>query len=271
MKPISTDFLAKQTEGFIFSFKDLALLVPEEAGNLYRTAHGRSLTGHFTDKVKGAELTKLRTFAQPAILGTVSNISAGPDITASGIVIKASGSFEMAIPKVFSQFAPCAEHVGKDLLGIYGSEGFENATIQLVVQRTDMKPGEAHRLPFANWPDHMDNVRTADIDLLYAFSDVMPTEFQSGRSKKATRERSLTRFGAEIKHLSPTNPTDSPLRRTWGGFVITPFESPRIYTDNLLEDAQGNLRDEFKDNAKKFLETKRDRFFAPQEPEPIFA
>jgi hypothetical protein len=269
MQPISTDFLGEQTEGYVFSFEDLARLVPEEAGNLYRTAHGRSLTNNFTDRVRGTELTKLRPFAQPTILGTVRNISAGPNITAGGIVIKDSGSFEMAIPECLKQFAPAAHHVGKDLLGLYGAQAFEKSAIQLIVQRTDIEPGKAHREPFSNWHNHLDTDRgrRAEIDLLYCFSDKLPTQLRRGR----TQLGGLTRFGAEIEHLSPSNPTDSPLRRTWGGFVVTPFESPNTYSDNMVEDARGELRDTFKANAVKFLQQRGTRFFEPQAAEPVFA
>ncbi|MBL4803726.1 MAG: hypothetical protein JKY71_02585 [Alphaproteobacteria bacterium] len=266
---IDTSVLSNDEDGFIVSYEDEARLLGNNAENQYRTAHGRLLSDQSAQKAYGEPLAKMREFARPTVLGYTPGIGDGPEITASGIVIKNKNSLEIAVPQSFADLLPIADYTARDLLGLYGPEGFEKAAIQLVVQRTVMEPNEAHRKPFAGWHDHMSERKVAAIDLVYAFSDVLPTEFKINGQEKTTAPESLTRFGAEFLHRSPTNKGDSPLQRTWGGLIVIPHDSPNILAINQISKASEDAKTEFRARAAEGLRDFGSRV-KPIAPEPLF-
>lgn len=266
---IDTSVLSSEKDGFIISYEDEARLLGNEGENEYRTAHGRLLSDQSAQKAYGEPLAKMREFARPTVLGYTPEIGNGPEITASGIVIKNKNSFDIAVPQCFADLLPIADYTARDVLGLYGPEGFEKAAIQLVVQRTVMEPNEAHRKPFAGWHDHMSERRVAAIDLVYAFSDVLPTEFKISGQEKTTEPESLTRFGAEFLHRSPTNKGDSPLQRTWGGLIVIPHDSPNILATNQISKAEGQAREAFLAKASEGLRTYGSRMESTA-PAPLF-
>jgi hypothetical protein len=152
-------------------------------------------------------------------------------ISHNAVFVKRKGSHAVALPECFSFAASMAKVVAQDLLELYGPELFERCDIELVVKRAALEPGEALRPEFSGWHDHM--TKGFGTDLIYGFSDILPTEFKTPDGKiHVPPEHSLVRFGAEEIHRSQTNPTDKTLRRTWGAFVVSFDQKPKNGTSS---------------------------------------
>jgi hypothetical protein len=261
---ITGEFLSQHPSGLIVPLNSAVKAARAWPDNPYRTAHGRLLHDLF-NKISGAELTPHRAHAQPTAMGSLSrSISFGADITSAGVIVKKRGSLDLAVPDPLVVFLPAIHHAALDTLKLYGPEAFKNAALQLVVQRTDVAPGEAHRSQFAHWHDHMDEHGKPAIDLVYSFADFPPIQFKDGPAEPY----SLTRFGAEIKHISPRNTTDKTLRRTWGAVLVLPHESPVTYTDTPVLRATGEQREDFIARGEQFIEDYGPTLFFPAAPAP---
>lgn len=269
---INTVFVKIPSEGYILSLEESAMN-SNRSSDYYRTAHGKSLHNTFNDKVRCTEAFYLRqSVSVPTILGYARNISEGPDITSGGMLIKQNESWEVALPAAFEPFLPMAECVAQNVLQLYGSEGFHNAAIQFIVQRTNIEPGQAHRQDFGHWHTHLDNGKNAPIDLIYGFATNPPTEFKSSVGIVSSFEGALTRFGAEVEHRSPINMEKNTLRRTWGAFIVYPYKNdiPSPYTKNealLPRSSSPERRESFKAAASKFLIWQGSQYFKKSVPQ----
>jgi hypothetical protein len=271
---IDTRFLSNQEDGYIVSLRDEARRIPTGAGDWYLTAQGHSLSHIFSRNAPSEPPSRIgvRSVGLPIVLGEAHDISKGPDITSGSILIKQKGGWDIALPSVLGSFLPLALASARDLLSIYGAKNFKDASMQLIAQRTDINPGDAHRPAFEGWHDHMTgNFGTPPPDLIYSFADTRSTEFRLNDRQRSAADGSLVRFGAEVTHRSPVNNTKTSLRRTWGGIIVTPFESPRAYADNnVLDDRMPpKLRKRFMKNASVFLENDAPRL-VESIPTPIF-
>ena len=151
----------------------------------------------------------------------------GPDITSHGIQIKPACSSKIYLPACFGFAAQMSSFVANDALSLLGEERFTNSEIMFILQRNNIPKNKAHRPDFSGWHDHMKE--PGKIDLIYSFSDTLPTEFQSEGESLFSHENSLVRFGAEIIHRSRENVAVDDLRRTWGAYVLrlAPHERER--------------------------------------------
>lgn len=256
-------------EGFIHEYEGAFAL--EDSAHEYRTAHGYRLSDTF-NRIGGHPYHEKRVFARPTIIGTLANISQGPDITASGVVIKPGDSLQLSVPKGLDEFVAAAHHVIEDVQSLYGEAGLKQATVQLIVQRTDIAPQDAHRKNFADWHTHLgfDRRRPSAIDLIYGFADALPTEFLHNGQEVKTGSHALTRFGAEYQHRSPRNQTDRSLKRTWGAFIVYPHHDPNYAAPNNSRNLQGPDKDEAIRAYDAILSGKTGAHYTAQSPSPLF-
>lgn len=269
MTHIGNIYVNAQERGLVLSFAKQARALPSAQGRDYVDAHrGQSLFGSLPET---RDMRRRRgEVAQPTILGYFNNLPDGPDITADGITVKRPGSFNLGVPECFDFTLPMAGIVGSDVLQLYGAKKFRESEIVLIVQRTDVEKNDAHRPPFSGWHTHLSG--PTNMDLIYSFCDVLPTEFKVGGKIKTVPENSLTRFGTEIEHRSQTNHGEDTLRRIWGAFIVSdgkPAPSRRNYgAFNCATNEDFILA--FRRAARNYL-TRTPTNFTPIEPAPLYA
>lgn len=163
-----------------------------------------------------------RPEAAAKLVGHFGDLTQGPKITADSITIKAQNSFDLGLPKFFGFAFPAAVVMANDLLNLYGEDRFYSAQINFIGHRTDVEPESAQR-NFAGFDDWHTHVAQKDVDYIYSLCGALPTEFklETGEIYQPP-SNSLTRFGVETEHRSPTNTSNETLRRLWGAFAVRP-------------------------------------------------
>jgi hypothetical protein len=154
-------------------------------------------------------------YARPRVFGYLENIPDGPDITSPGVCVKKSSSAQIGVPACFDFSVPLLQFAAQDLLTTHSPQQFREAEIGLIVQRTNVPLGEAGRATFGHWHTHTDH----EIDVVYTYSDRLPTHFRNGAHISSSGNNSVVRFGAEIEHCSQQN-NEETLRRTWIAVVV---------------------------------------------------
>ncbi|MCB1562517.1 MAG: hypothetical protein KDJ75_02995 [Alphaproteobacteria bacterium] len=195
--------------------------------------------------------------ARPAVLGTFKHLDGeGPGISHEALIIKESGSWHVGLPACLDIFFPAAKAVAEDVLSLYGPDYFQDAQICFFSQRHNVLPGDPGKTSGKDLHDHLESDH-GTMDLLYVMTDCFPTLFQLSEKETElypTETLSLSRFGPEIRHVSPRNETGQTLRRTFGTFNI----HPKAYLyDGMPNNAGLNLKraQEFEQAATAYLQS----------------
>jgi hypothetical protein len=167
--------------------------------------------------------------AAPVVIANRLIIPDGETCGHNAITIKSSDSDIVALPECHSFAFSAAKAVIRDTIDIYGWEKFLKSKIQFILQRTDVRPQEVHRENFGGWHSH--ETGRNPIDLTYQFTnrngtEFCPTQTTDGPFVVAAPSHAITRFGAEIKHRSPTNTTSETFSRTWAAFLVYEKDRP---------------------------------------------
>jgi hypothetical protein len=163
--------------------------------------------------------------AEPVMLAHSIALPDGPNSNHFALTVKYKNATIVGLPECFAFAFPMAKLVAEDLLTLYGPEKFKASKIELIIKRADLDKGEALRPDFQDWHDHM--APQFGTDLIYGFSNVLPTQFKT-RAGKAydSPAHALVRFGAEVIHRSQLNEGE-PIRRTWGAFIVSFNQKPK--------------------------------------------
>lgn len=229
---ISTPFLAQlsRESGLLIDFEFVAQNLPENAGKDYVRVN---MAG-------GENAQKRAALAETHVITTRDHVdlSDAPNVTANGMVIKNSGDFHVGLPDVFDFTLSRVHAACMDSLKLYGADRFKDAQLQMVVHRTDIEPGDAHRPVFAKWHNHVND--SGNIDFAYLFHDILGTEYQFDTHKGQGIERTelvapnglMTRMGSELMHRSRENDTGEVQRREWGAILVHHTKPPLTRADN---------------------------------------
>ncbi len=281
--PLSTAYFREHpsNRGLVLDFTKSAAALSPDTGEDYVGAYDWRLGFRYEDESKSAA-ERRADIAEPRIIARYrpEKQSGLPDITSNGFDIKKPGDMHICLPDVFDFALPRISIAAKDALQLLGAEGFRNANLSFVIQRTDIEPGEFHRPHFTDWHDHRCNGE--NIDAVYLFGNRLGTDVKlfthSGSDIRTTElsapDGSVMRIGAEILHRSRQNTGEEILRREWGAVIVN-IEMPKMgrgrpaRSENSVYVGEDDpLFTRFKTAAERIL--KRDRSTQPlAEPQTL--
>jgi len=168
--------------------------------------------------------------------------SYGPDTisTALSISTKSGGSNVFRLPRCLSFCASATLLALDNFYQEFGAEVFFASKLTTTISRGDVSPNSQLRPEFGHWHDH----RREDLDIIYACSDLLPTEFLKTGKELETPTSCVIRFNKNTLHRSPTNKDKKSIRRTWWS-LQTRLE-PKLkneLSEDLVLKAFGNPRD----------------------------
>ncbi len=252
-------------KGLVLDFNDAAKEMDFDGSQDYVQAMDYRLHSTFS---RDAEAVKARSaHAETHIIATCDDVDQEnlADITCDAMTVKRAGDMHIALPEAYDFTLSRINAAALDALKLYGPEVFEETSMLLIVQRTDVDPGDCHRPHISNWHDHISGGQNTDT--VYLFHNKLGTEYRFNTHKGqkidqveiAAPDNTLARVGGEIIHRPQTNQGDE-LRREWGALIVN--IKPAVMTrasnyrsdNNALVKADNPLFDAFKQRAQEILD-----------------
>lgn len=208
-------------QGLVLDFAEEAQDVPRETG--YLVLPDRGWIGEAPERrLKDAETQVIARYDE-------TDQTDLPDLHGfGGMRIKRAGDLYVTLPAILGFVVGRVDVAARDALHTYGTDLFESAEFVLVVKRSDIEAGDVQHDPrVAKFHTHLGRTDGRTTDLMYSFQNRMGTESRDAYHNGllinptilAAPDNAVSKMGGEVEHRSPTNHSDTVMRREWGTMI----------------------------------------------------